>query len=71
MRILLAEDDARLAEPLQEFLRREQHAVCWLSDGSQALAELLENDYDLALLDWMLPGRDGLSIVEDLRRRGR
>lgn len=71
MRILLAEDDGRLAEPLQEFLAREQHAVCWLSDGRQALAELLENEYDLALLDWMLPGCDGLAIVEELRRRGR
>lgn len=67
MRILLAEDDARLAEPLSDFLAREHHAVTWLSDGSLALAELLEHDYDLALLDWMLPGRDGLAIVQGLR----
>jgi DNA-binding response OmpR family regulator len=71
MRILLAEDDGRLAEPLQEFLAREQHAVCWMCDGRLALAELLENAYDLALLDWMLPGCDGLAIVEALRRGGR
>ena len=69
MRILLAEDDARLAEPLQEFLQREQHAVTWVDDGAVALAELLTADYDLALLDWMLPGRDGLAIVQELRRR--
>jgi DNA-binding response OmpR family regulator len=71
MRILLAEDDGRLAEPLQEFLAREQHAVCWIRDGRLALAELQENAYDLALLDWMLPGCDGLAIVEALRREGR
>ena len=69
MRILLAEDDHRLAEPLREFLVREQHAVTWVADGRVALAELLQASYDLALLDWMLPGCDGLAIVKELRRR--
>lgn len=71
MRILLAEDDARLAEPLRDFLRREQHSVTWVDQGDQALDGLLTQDYDLALLDWMLPGRDGLAIVTELRRRQR
>lgn len=71
MRILLAEDDARLAEPLRDYLMREKHSVTWVDQGQQALATLLEEDYDLALLDWMLPGRDGLSIVSELRRRQR
>ena len=71
MRILLAEDDARLAEPLSEFLGREQHAVTWVQDGRLALAELSDSTYDLALLDWMLPGLDGLSIVQELRRQQR
>ncbi|MCX5944129.1 MAG: response regulator transcription factor [Cyanobacteria bacterium] len=70
MRILLAEDDTRLAEPLSEFLSREHHSVTWLSDGQQALDSLIDGGYQLALLDWMLPSRDGLSIVRDLRRRG-
>ena len=68
MRILLAEDDARLAEPLRDYLVREKHSVTWVDQGQQALATLLEQDYDLALLDWMLPGRDGLAIVSELRR---
>lgn len=68
MRILLAEDDARLAEPLRDYLMREKHSVTWVDQGQQALATLLEQDYDLALLDWMLPGRDGLAIVSELRR---
>ena len=70
MRILLAEDDRRLAEPLSEFLTRDHHSVTWLDDGQQALDQLLEGSYQLALLDWMLPSRDGLSIVRELRRLG-
>ncbi|MCP9793073.1 response regulator transcription factor [Vulcanococcus limneticus] len=70
MRILFAEDDARLAEPLVDYLSRDQHQVTWESNGNRALEALLTGSYDLALLDWMLPGRDGLSIVQELRRRG-
>ncbi len=70
MRILLAEDDARLAEPLVEYLSREQHRLTWVSNGNRALEALLSEPYDLALLDWMLPGRDGLAIVRELRRQG-
>jgi DNA-binding response OmpR family regulator len=78
MRILLAEDDGRLAEPLVAFLERERHSVTWVADGRTALDALIyakgdargEHDsYDLALLDWMLPGLDGLSILRELRRR--
>lgn len=71
MRILLAEDDGRLAEPLSAFLRREQHGVTWVSDGREALAELNRGPYDLALLDWMLPGLDGLAVVREHRRHAR
>ncbi len=71
MRILLAEDDGRLAEPLVDYLQREQHGVLWLADGRQALEALLDEDYELALLDWMLPGLDGLSVVSELRRHGK
>ncbi|MCP9848542.1 response regulator transcription factor [Cyanobium sp. Morenito 9A2] len=70
MRILLAEDDARLAEPLVDFLEHDRHTVTWLSNGDQALGALLRGDYQLALLDWMLPGCDGLSIVRGLRTQG-
>jgi two-component system response regulator QseB len=69
MRILLAEDDERLAEPLVAFLGRERHVVSWFARGDLALGALLDGGYDLALLDWMLPGRDGLTIVSELRRR--
>ena len=68
MRILLAEDDTRLAEPLVDFLEQDKHAVTWLSDGQRALDALLDGSYELALLDWMLPGCDGLTIVQTLRK---
>lgn len=68
MRILLAEDDTRLAEPLVDFLEQDKHAVTWLSDGQRALEALLDGSYELALLDWMLPGCDGLTIVQTLRK---
>ena len=70
MRILLAEDDDRLAEPLIDYLSRDQHHVTWVSNGDRALEALLGDSYDLALLDWMLPGRDGLAVVQELRRQG-
>jgi len=68
MRILLAEDDSRLAEPLVDFLHQEKHAVTWLSNGQTALDTLLGGSFELALLDWMLPGCDGLTIVQSLRK---
>ncbi|MFY8149654.1 MAG: response regulator transcription factor [Prochlorococcaceae cyanobacterium] len=70
MRILLVEDDPRLAEPLTAFLEQERHPVIWLSNGQAAPELLLQGHVDLVLLDWMLPGLDGLSIVRQLRGRG-
>lgn len=71
MRILLAEDDARLAEPLRDFLIHHHHTVDWFDDGLKAWQALEGGRHELALLDWMLPGRDGLSILRDLRRQQR
>ena len=69
MRILLAEDDNLLAEPLLDYLQRENHVVSWFSDGALALEALLSGGFELALLDWMLPGLDGAEIVREVRRR--
>ncbi len=70
MRILLAEDDPGLAEPLQEYLRRERYDCDWVTDGLQAWALLQRTEYDLLLLDWMMPGLDGLSLCQRLRAAG-
>jgi two-component system copper resistance phosphate regulon response regulator CusR len=69
MRILLAEDEAKVAGHVQHALRAEGYAVDWARDGAEAiwLAEI--NPYDVLVLDVMLPGTDGFSVVRQLRRK--
>ena len=72
MRLLVVEDEEKLARTLQRGLEREGYAVDVLLDGREALARLQLNheDYDLVLLDVMLPGVDGLRICRRLRAAG-
>ena len=69
MRLLLVEDDTMIAESLRDQLRAEHYAVDWVGDGEAAQAALLVHRYDLVLLDLGLPKRDGMAILEGLRRR--
>lgn len=68
MRILLAEDEADLADALGRALRRSGHAVDCLNDGTRVAAALEYQSFDLVVLDIGLPGRDGLQILADMRR---
>ncbi len=70
MRILIVEDDRRIAEPVAEDLRRQHHAVDVAADGQLGLDYAVEGSYDLMLLDIMLPGVDGLSLCRKLRGLG-
>ncbi len=70
MRILLAEDELRIAEHLKAGLRAEGFSVDVAHDGDEALWMAQENPYDVLLMDVMLPGRDGLTVVRQLRRKG-
>jgi two-component system, OmpR family, response regulator len=70
VRILLAEDENELAEFLVTGLRAEGFVLDHCSDGREALHLLAEHVYEAAVLDIMLPGRDGLSIIKLLRQRG-
>jgi len=70
MRILLIEDDHLLANTMLDMLRDGQNTVDWLDDGQQALNALLNEDFDLAILDLTLPRIDGLDIVRNIRNRG-
>ena len=67
MKILLAEDDRKVADFIVAGLSENGHSVDHVSDGRDALAYLLYNTCDLAILDRMMPGMDGLSLVRALR----
>lgn len=67
MQILLIEDDARVASYVARGLREEGHIVTHHSDGRAGLIEATTEDYDLIVLDRMLPGVDGMTILQTLR----
>jgi DNA-binding response OmpR family regulator len=69
MRILVAEDHPSLARSIADGLRDDGYAVDLTFDGNEALHLAVSNPYDAIILDIMLPGRDGLSIIQALRRR--
>lgn len=67
MKILLAEDDEKAADYIRTGLIENGHTVDWLTDGREALSYCLYNQCDLAIIDRMIPGMDGLSVVRALR----
>jgi two-component system OmpR family response regulator len=67
MRVLVVEDEAKLASLLREGLRRRGMGVDVASTGEEALTRATATDYDLILLDVMLPGHDGLEVCRRLR----
>ncbi|HVY52030.1 MAG TPA: response regulator transcription factor [Devosia sp.] len=71
MKILVAEDDAQSAEFLRRGLTQEGHSVDCTADGRDALSYCLYNTPDLLILDRMMPGMDGLSVLKGLRAAGR
>ena len=71
MRILLVEDDALLGDGIRAGLKLADYAVDWVRDGEAARLALLDHTYHACVLDLGLPKRDGLSVLEDLRQRGR
>lgn len=70
MRILLVEDDERTSQYLARSLTGAGHVPDVLKDGRDALAVGIREPYDLAIVDRMLPGLDGLSLVRGLRAAG-
>ena len=69
MRILIAEDDAVLADGLRRTLRQSGYAVDWAKNGGEADAALGANDFDLLILDIALPKLSGLEVLRRLRAR--
>jgi heavy metal response regulator len=70
MKILVVEDERRVAQFIQKGLKEEGHAIDVAYDGEEGgfLAEV--NDYDLILLDIMLPKKNGISVCREIRERG-
>jgi DNA-binding response OmpR family regulator len=69
MKILVVEDDVKMAELLRRGLSSEGHAVTIATDGVTGLAEAQSRNFEVVLLDIMLPGLDGLTIAKRLHLR--
>ena len=69
MRILVAEDDAILAEGVTRTLRQSGYAVDWVKNGAEADSALDADDFDLLILDLGLPKKSGLDVLKRLRAR--
>jgi DNA-binding response OmpR family regulator len=67
MRLLLVEDDPRIAEPTREALREAGYVVTWAQTGPEGLEAAMLGDYSLLVLDVMLPGIDGFEVARQLR----
>lgn len=70
MRVLFAEDDVRLRDALVRGLREHAFAVDAVGDGEAALQKTTSSEYDMIVLDVLMPRRDGLDVCRELRRRG-
>ncbi|WP_334149600.1 response regulator transcription factor [Hyphomicrobium sp.] len=71
MRVLLVEDDPDTSAYIVKGLEEEGHTIDHLADGCDGLARAMADDYDVLIIDRMLPGQEGLQIVKSLRRAGR
>jgi DNA-binding response OmpR family regulator len=70
VRILVVEDERKLASALKEGLEADEYAVSVAQTGEEGFYLLCKQTFDLAILDVMLPGRDGFEILSTLRQQG-
>lgn len=70
MKILVVEDDPKTADSVRRGLEAEGHAVSVARTGDEGFERLRTAPHDLVILDWMLPGRDGIELLRELRRHG-
>src|SRR5690606_1796676 len=67
VRVLVVDDEERIRRLLKMYLGREDYIIDEAEDGNEALAKALANDYDIILLDLMMPGKDGIEVCRELR----
>ncbi|WP_433968043.1 response regulator transcription factor [Tunturiibacter gelidiferens] len=70
MRILLVEDEIKVGNAVCEGLRAEGYEVTWAQTGEEGFFHASSQGFDLIVLDVMLPGRDGIEVLETLRKQG-
>ena len=70
MRVLLAEDDLRLGKLIQYMLEQNDIDVEWVTDGNDIYSYATYAEYDILILDWMMPGETGVEACARLRRNG-
>jgi DNA-binding response OmpR family regulator len=68
MRILIVDDECSLLKQLQDIFESQRYTTITAMDGEQALDKLFEIPFDLIVLDIMMPKRDGLSVLQEIRR---
>jgi len=71
MRILLVDDEVELTDPLSRVLKREGYEVDVAYEGQSGRQLAMQSDYDLLILDWMLPHQSGLELCQQLRSQGK
>ncbi len=69
MRILVVEDEKKVLSFIKRGLEEEKYSVETAMDGEEGLKMALDTPYDLIVLDWMLPKKDGLTMVKELRAK--
>jgi len=70
MKLLLVEDEKRMGQALQELLRQENYEADWFVDGQAGADALASDEYDLVILDVMLPYKNGFEIAREARQKG-
>ncbi len=69
IRLLVVDDEDRIRRLLRMYLEREDYTIDEADNGEDALELALTNDYDLILLDLMMPGKDGIEVCRELREK--
>lgn len=70
MRLLIIEDEKKLAKAIKQGLSQEGFAVDTAGDGESGLADALAIDYDAFVIDWMLPELNGVEVIKQIRKEG-
>ncbi|ARI77209.1 response regulator transcription factor [Halobacillus mangrovi] len=68
-KILVVDDEERIRRLIKMYMERENYEIDEAEDGEEALMKAIQNDYDVILLDLMLPGKDGIEVCKELREK--